>query len=280
MRRRDAVALHRPQRRDVRQPHAAAGRAGRRRHLRHRAPARASRRAERPAARMRNLRRPGAEARARQIAASRGTRGSSPGAIDRVDGDPAPGATVRRAPRDGDALAAGRVFAACRRSARASGASIPTRPSTTRSSHRRIARGRGGAGADARRQPHGAGWCTASRMGCRASSPTATATSSSSQLSSAGAERWRDAIVEALAAATGATCVYERSDAEVRDAGRSRAAVVGVAAGHLPQRSRRSSRTGLTLSRRRRGRPEDGVLPRPARQPARASARWPPGDGC
>jgi 23S rRNA (cytosine1962-C5)-methyltransferase len=37
------------------------------------------------------------------------------------------------------------------------------------------------------------------------------------QLSSAGAERWRDAIVDALAAATGASCVFERSDAEVRE---------------------------------------------------------------
>jgi len=36
------------------------------------------------------------------------------------------------------------------------------------------------------------------------------------QLSSAGAERWRDAIVEALAAAPGVACVFERSDAEVR----------------------------------------------------------------
>ena len=36
------------------------------------------------------------------------------------------------------------------------------------------------------------------------------------QLTSAGAERWRDAIVDALAAATSARCVFERSDAEVR----------------------------------------------------------------
>lgn len=36
------------------------------------------------------------------------------------------------------------------------------------------------------------------------------------QLSSAGAERWRDEIVAALVAATGATIVVERSDAEVR----------------------------------------------------------------
>ena len=36
------------------------------------------------------------------------------------------------------------------------------------------------------------------------------------QLTSAGAERWRDAIVEALLAATGAARVWERSDVEVR----------------------------------------------------------------
>ena len=37
------------------------------------------------------------------------------------------------------------------------------------------------------------------------------------QLSAAGPERWRDAIIEALAAATGAACVHERSDADVRE---------------------------------------------------------------
>ncbi len=36
------------------------------------------------------------------------------------------------------------------------------------------------------------------------------------QLSAAGADRWRDAIADALVSATGAACVYERSDAEVR----------------------------------------------------------------
>jgi 23S rRNA (cytosine1962-C5)-methyltransferase len=53
------------------------------------------------------------------------------------------------------------------------------------------------------------------------------------QLSSAGGERWRDAIVAALAAATGATCVFERSDAEVR-ALEALAPRVGVASGTLP----------------------------------------------
>ena len=37
------------------------------------------------------------------------------------------------------------------------------------------------------------------------------------QLSAAGAERWRDSIVAALVAATGVPCVYERSDADVRN---------------------------------------------------------------
>ena len=54
------------------------------------------------------------------------------------------------------------------------------------------------------------------------------------QLSSAGAERWRDAIVEAIVASTAAACVYERSDADVRKlegfAPRS-----GVAHGKLPE---------------------------------------------
>ncbi len=36
------------------------------------------------------------------------------------------------------------------------------------------------------------------------------------QLTSAGAERWRTTIAEELVAATGARCVYERSDVEVR----------------------------------------------------------------
>jgi len=56
------------------------------------------------------------------------------------------------------------------------------------------------------------------------------------QLSSAGAERWRDAIVPALAAATGAACIYERSDAEVR-ALEGLGPRTGVAHGELPARA-------------------------------------------
>ena len=53
------------------------------------------------------------------------------------------------------------------------------------------------------------------------------------QLSSAGAERWRDAIVDALAAASGAACIFERSDAQVRSL-EGLGARVGVARGALP----------------------------------------------
>ena len=54
------------------------------------------------------------------------------------------------------------------------------------------------------------------------------------QLTSAGAERWRDAIVAALAHLPGVTCVYERSDAEVR-ALEGLAPRTGVAHGELPR---------------------------------------------
>ena len=53
------------------------------------------------------------------------------------------------------------------------------------------------------------------------------------QISSAGGERWRDAIVAALAKATGAACVYERSDADVRKL-EGLAPRAGVAHGALP----------------------------------------------
>ena len=53
------------------------------------------------------------------------------------------------------------------------------------------------------------------------------------QLSAAGADAWRDAIVDALAAVTGAACVYERSDAEVR-ALEGLESRVGVVRGSLP----------------------------------------------
>jgi 23S rRNA (cytosine1962-C5)-methyltransferase len=54
------------------------------------------------------------------------------------------------------------------------------------------------------------------------------------QLSSAGAERWRDAIVAAIVEATAAVCVYERSDADVRKL-EGLAPRAGVLHGALPE---------------------------------------------
>ena len=53
------------------------------------------------------------------------------------------------------------------------------------------------------------------------------------QLSSAGAERWRDAIIKALVAETAVACVFERSDADVRKL-EGMPPRVGVAHGILP----------------------------------------------
>jgi 23S rRNA (cytosine1962-C5)-methyltransferase len=53
------------------------------------------------------------------------------------------------------------------------------------------------------------------------------------QCSSAGAARWRDVVAVALVEATSATCVFERSDAEVR-ALEGLPPRVGVLVGHLP----------------------------------------------
>ncbi|MEO8344543.1 MAG: class I SAM-dependent rRNA methyltransferase [Betaproteobacteria bacterium] len=53
------------------------------------------------------------------------------------------------------------------------------------------------------------------------------------QCSSAGAERWRDVLAAALVEATGAQCVFERSDAEVR-ALEGLPARVGAIVGELP----------------------------------------------
>jgi len=54
------------------------------------------------------------------------------------------------------------------------------------------------------------------------------------QLSSAGAERWRDAIVAALVETTAVACIFERSDADVRKL-EGMAPRAGVAYGALPE---------------------------------------------
>lgn len=54
------------------------------------------------------------------------------------------------------------------------------------------------------------------------------------QLTSAGAEKWRDAIVAGLAQATGCKCVFERSDSDVRGL-EGLEPRVGVAYGSMPE---------------------------------------------
>ena len=53
------------------------------------------------------------------------------------------------------------------------------------------------------------------------------------QLSSAGAERWRETIITALVGATGAACIFERSDADVRKL-EGLLPRIGIAHGTLP----------------------------------------------
>ena len=158
------------------------------------------------------------------------------GAIARVEGHPGPGETVEVRAHDGSAARAGRLSRRPRRSARASGRSSP-RASIAAFFAARVQRGGRGARRHAGRAPHRrAGWCTASPTACRASSPTATATTVVLQLLSAGAERVaRRDRRRAVARATGARCVVERSDADVRT-------LEGLAAAHrrAARRARRA----------------------------------------
>lgn len=87
------------------------------------------------------------------------------------------------------------------------------------------------------------------------------------QLTTAGAEAWREVLADALFALPGVACVYERSDADVREreGPAPRAGLLRVAAGHRPG----GARKWPPIRRRRGGRPQDGLLPRPARRPCR-----------
>jgi len=136
------------------------------------------------------------------------------GAIDRVEGTPGPGATVAVHAHDGSFLAVAAFSPASQIRARAW--TFVDEPIDAAFFARRVR-----AAVDAR-----AGMLDARHDACRlvhAESdglPGVVADRYADtlvvQLSSAGAEAWRDAIVEALVDATGATSVVERSDAEVR----------------------------------------------------------------
>jgi len=137
------------------------------------------------------------------------------GAIDRVEGDPASGATVKVSTADGRFLA---------RAAYSPASQIRARVWTfdpAQAVDAQFLQGRIRAAA-ARRSV----LCDERNTGCRLVHGEADGIPGLIadrygetivvQLSAAGPESWRDAIVAALAALQGVTCVYERSDVEVR----------------------------------------------------------------
>jgi 23S rRNA (cytosine1962-C5)-methyltransferase len=154
------------------------------------------------------------------------------GAIDRVDGDPAPGATVDVVDAAGAFLARAAYSPQSQIRARA-WSFDPTQPIDPPFFATAIARA-----CDARRT-----LLDAANTGCRLIHgesdrlPGVIADRYGDtiviQLLSAGADAWRDAIADALVASTGAVCVYERSDADVRTL-EGLAPRVGVLRGKLP----------------------------------------------
>ena len=137
------------------------------------------------------------------------------GAVDRVTGDPRSGETVVVTASDGAFLARAAYSPASQIRARA-WSFEPGEEIDPAFFARRIARA-----VDARRALRGPA-DTACRLvhGESDGLPGVVADVYGSvvvlQLSAAGAERWRDVIVTALRSATDASCIYERSDAEVR----------------------------------------------------------------
>jgi 23S rRNA (cytosine1962-C5)-methyltransferase len=97
------------------------------------------------------------------------------------------------------------------------------------------------------------------------------------QFLSAGAERWKDVLADALLAATGCSRLYERSDASVRGTGRP-------APQHRLAARRRADRLTITEHGWQLGwtwpGPQDRLLPGPARQPRRALREWVRRLGC
>jgi 23S rRNA (cytosine1962-C5)-methyltransferase len=154
------------------------------------------------------------------------------GAIDRVDGDPAPGATVDVVDAAGAFLARAAYSPQSQIRARA-WSFDPTQPIDPPFFATAIARA-----CAARRT-----LLDAANTGCRLIHgesdrlPGVIADRYGDtiviQLLSAGADAWRDAIADALVASTGAVCVYERSDADVRTL-EGLAPRVGVLRGKLP----------------------------------------------
>lgn len=136
------------------------------------------------------------------------------GAIGQVDGDPGPGDTVEVRAHDGTFLAVGAFSPASQIRVRAWTFTPATIDAGFLAARVRAAVGaRAGmldADHDACRLVHGESDGLPGVVADRYGDTVVV------QMSSAGAERWRDAIVAALADATGAVNVVERSDADVR----------------------------------------------------------------
>jgi 23S rRNA (cytosine1962-C5)-methyltransferase len=154
------------------------------------------------------------------------------GAVDRVDGDPSSGSTVLVRSADGAPLA----LAAWSPQSQIRARVWTFDPETLVDEaffHARIVRAGAAraplldAGHDAVRIVHGESDGLPGVIADRFADVVVV------QLSSAGADAWRSAIIAALATTPGVACVYERSDAEVRVL-EGLPPVVGVAAGRLP----------------------------------------------
>lgn len=137
------------------------------------------------------------------------------GAIDAVDGDPAPGATVTVTAAGGEALALAAWSPASQIRARVwtfdPGATIDAAffaAAVHRAAHARAPLL--DAGHSAARLVHGESDGLPGVIADRYGDVVVV------QLLAAGAEAWREAIVDALATLPGVTCIVERSDADVR----------------------------------------------------------------
>jgi 23S rRNA (cytosine1962-C5)-methyltransferase len=155
------------------------------------------------------------------------------GAVERVEGDPAPGDTVTVVAADGTFLA--RAAYSPESQIRARVWSFDSRDTIDAAFFaRRIARA-----AAARASLFDASHSAARILhGESDGLPGAVADRYGDvivlQCSSAGAERWRETIAAALAEATGARCVFERSDADVRSL-EGLSPRVGPLVGDLPE---------------------------------------------
>jgi site-specific recombinase XerC len=175
--------------------------------------------------------------------------------------DRARGIARRRVPGLGGVQPGSRIRARC-------WSFVPTSASTRPSSSagvraRRPARGRFGIDSDGVRLVHGESDGLPGLIVDRYGDTLV------AQFLSAGAERWKTVLADALLAATGLSSLYERSDTSSRELEGLPGRPAGCAARARPN-WRSASTAGADAGHRHR--PQDRLLPRPARQPPALSA--------